>query len=342
MKTEVVADQTLGFRNCHAATLLEVGDVLWCAFFAGTREGTPDMSIWLSRRVDGHWTAAVPVTHDLRQAHWNPVLFMQQGQPVLFYKCGTDVQSWHTRLLPLDVDGKPRGPDRVLVGKDFPYGPVKNKCLVLRSGVVLAPGSTELGQHWDAHVDRFDASLGYLGTARVPLVHGTARREQGDTWQGLAEQALWETDTEVVFGWDGIIQPTLWESAPDKVHLLARSTRGCLYRSDSSDAGLSWSEARSAEVPNNNSGVDLVTLSDGSLLLAHNPVADNWGRRTPLSLSRSTNNGLTWAPVMDLETAEGEFSYPAIITLSGGRVAVAWTANRLQIRCRILSGNCLI
>ena len=167
--------------------------------------------------------------------------------------------------------------------------------------------------------------------APVPIEHRDgAAQDRAAVWDGLKADALWETDLDRVFAWDGIIQPSLWESAPGHVHMLLRSTRGQAYRSDSSDDGQSWSEAYATTLPNNNSGLDLVRLEDGRLVLAYNPVAGNWGRRTPLSLAGSADNGATWTRLLDLETEEGEFSYPAIIA-AGSNVHVTYTWNRTNI-----------
>ena len=38
------------FAQCHASTMAQAGDgTLLCAWFGGTREKDPDVSIWLSR-----------------------------------------------------------------------------------------------------------------------------------------------------------------------------------------------------------------------------------------------------------------------------------------------------
>ena len=88
-------------------------------------------------------------------------------------------------------------------------------------------------------------------------------------------------------------------------------------------------------LPNNNSGLDLVHIGGGRLVLACNPVAGNWSRRTPISLLGSTDNGETWSRLLDLETGEGEFSYPAIIA-AGGKLHVTYTWNRKNIiYCRL-------
>jgi len=112
--------------------------------------------------------------------------------------------------------------------------------------------------------------------------------------------------------------------------MLMRSTRGFIYRSDSSDYGRSWCAAYATALPNNNSGIDVVRLDDGGLVLAYNPVAGNWGRRYPISLGFSSDNGENWTKILDLETEEGEFSYPAIIA-DGERLHLTYTWNRKNI-----------
>jgi predicted neuraminidase len=109
--------------------------------------------------------------------------------------------------------------------------------------------------------------------------------------------------------------------------MLLRSTRGRIHRSDSADNGMSWTPVRPTELPNNNSGLDLARLADGRLVLACNPVEGNWGRRTPISLLGSVDNGQSWERLADLETEEGEFSYPAVIA-RGDVLDLTYTWNR--------------
>ena len=52
--------------------------------------------------------------------------------------------------------------------------------------------------------------------------------------------------------------------------------------------------------------------------------------RTPLSLLLSTDNGQTWPRRLDLETADGEYSYPAIIPTQVG-MAITYTWKRERI-----------
>ena len=50
-------------KECHSSTIVETPSGLVAAWFAGTREKDPDVGIWLSRKVDGTWTAPLEVVN---------------------------------------------------------------------------------------------------------------------------------------------------------------------------------------------------------------------------------------------------------------------------------------
>ena len=129
-----------------------------------------------------------------------------------------------------------------------------------------------------------------------------------------------------------VIQPTLWESEAGNIHALVRSNIGRIYRSDSKDYGETWSPIYPTDMPNNNSGIDCVKLSDGRIVLICNPIEKNWGPRTPLSVFVSEDNGVSFKKELDLETEEGGFAYPSVIEL-GGILHIVYTYNRKKIVC---------
>jgi predicted neuraminidase len=326
------------FEACHASTVVPLpGGRRLVAFFAGQREGTGDTAIWLCRAGASGWNTPERTFAEPGEPHWNPVLHAEGEEVWLFYKVGASVHDWSTRVAHSLDGGQTWSPPRALVPGDLaPRGPVKNKLIVLSDGAWLAPASVEDDRHWDAFTDRSTDRGRTWVRSEVPLTHISGTDDPGGAhpddahWDGLATNALWATDAARIFRWDGVIQPTLWESAPSRVHMLLRSTRGHVYRSDSPDGGRSWSSAYATKIPNNNSGLDVVRLPDGRLLLAYNPVAGNWGQRTPLSLAGSADQGDTWQRLLDLETGPGEFSYPAIV-VAGDAVHVTYTANRTDI-----------
>ena len=95
--------------------------------------------------------------------------------------------------------------------------------------------------------------------------------------------------------------------------MLLRSTEGKIYRSDSQDGGRTWTDAYATELPNNNSGIDMIRAENGRLFLVYNPIGVNWGERTPISLAVSKDGGESWEKLRDLSSGDGEFAYPAII-----------------------------
>jgi predicted neuraminidase len=324
------------FAQCHASTLTQTpgGDLL-CAWFAGTEEKNPDVGIWLSRFSGGAWSAPIRAAKVQPVAHWNPVLFTApDGAIWLFFKVGAEIPRWQTYFMKSTDDGRSWEAAQELVPGDVGgRGPVRSKPIVLSDGAWLAPSSTEQPHKnpgsWQPFADRSE--------------------DGGKTWSRSEYFAI---DPAIIAG-AGAIQPTLWESEPGKVHALLRTTGGVVGRTDSQDGGKTWSAVRSAGLPNNNSGIDLLKLEDGRLLLVLNPVAENWGPRNPLSLAVSEDNAETWTTLAHLEddtkkfsgydkliegekshaeNAVGEYSYPAIVRTNKG-VAICYTWRRQRIRC---------
>jgi len=331
---QIVRDAQACFQQCHASTLVVLpgNDNLLVAYFAGTKEGCGDTAIWLSRSVAGSWQEPRRIMAEDGLAHWNPVLHYQHQRLWLFYKVGADVHNWITRWSVSDDEGQTWSmPAELVAGDSTPRGPVKNKLLVMSNGEWIAPSSTENPRFWDAFVDiSADDGKSWLQVA-IPLEH--QHNQSTDTaalWQGLQNDALWECDLTQVMAWDGVIQPTLWESKPGHIHAMMRSTRGYVYRADSCDFGRNWCPAYATALANNNSGIDVVRMDNGSLVLACNPVSGNWGRRYPLSLLHSPDNGNNWSHLWDLSNGEGEYSYPAIIQ-QGGIIHLSWTIDRRNI-----------
>ncbi len=346
-QTTLVPAGFTGFSACHASTLLalENGDLL-CAYMAGSGEGAPDMAIWLSRRTAGLWGAPQRTQQRYLLPHWNPVLHRDGARIHLFYKVGLSVQDWYTLHSHSDDGGASWScPHEAVEGDHSPRVCVRCKLLVDGRGRWIGPVSVEAGALWDSFVDISEDGGRTWRSRPIPLTHhappSQAQAGEQEIWAGLAAGALWETELETVMRWDGVIQPTLWESAPGHLHALMRSTRGRVWRSDSADGGESWCAAYATALPNNNAGIDVVRLGDGTLVLVYNPIGGNWGERSPLSVSLSHDNGATFSPPEHLVTAPGEYSYPAIIAptpgASGGRLCVSYTSNRTNIVCASFS-----
>lgn len=299
------------FPECHASTLVETEQGrLICAWFGGTKEKADDVAIWQSRFMGGNWSTPVRVAKVNETAHWNPVLFRDPARGTyLFFKVGREIPFWETNWAETRDDGATWSVPVELVPHDQGgRGPVKNKPIVLSDGSWLAGASTEY-KGWKPFADRSE--------------------DGGKTWVRSADFVI---DRAAIPG-EGAIQPALWESKPGHVHALLRTAAGKIGRADSTDYGRTWMPVYLTDMPNNNSGIDVLRLEDGRLLLVYNPVMKNWGGRSPLNLAISKDNGETWSDLASLEDEPNvEFSYPAIVRTSAG-VAISYTWKRQRIRC---------
>ena len=261
------------------------------------------------------------------------LFYREDGTLLLFYKEGQQIASWRTMVMTSQNDGLSWSAPAELVAGDVSggRGPVRNKPIRLKSGRILAGGSTEHGI-WQAFADISDDD-GLTWRKSTPVVIENLQYKQGEK---TAESDI-AVSAQSFYG-RGVIQPSLWQSVDNSVHMLLRSSEGFVFRADSEDEGESWSAAYALRLPNNNSGLDLVRLEDGTLLLVCNPVAANWGMRSPLSLFISEDDGNTWVKLLDLETALGEFSYPAI-TAQGDDVHISYTFDRKNIAVVNLGKN---
>lgn len=311
------------FASCHASSLVQLpNNRFLTVWFAGSREGYDDVGIWASERVQAQWSPPKRLAKVRNLPHWNPVLFVApNGNIHLYFKVtveGIDTgerkrvtDGWETwEIISKDQGQTWDDPHPIVPGDTLGRGPVKNKPILLSNGDWLAGASTEirnpnpdLPDIWNVFVD-----------------HST---DNGQTWQATEPLTL---DRMQVSG-KGVIQPTLWESTSGHIHMLTRSTEGVIYRADSRDYGQTWTSLYPTDLPNNNSGLDIAKLSDGTLALVCNPVTKG---RHPLSILLSQDNGQTWSHRLDIETEPGEYSYPAIIPTQTG-MAITYTYNRQTV-----------
>ncbi len=303
--------ETAPFPSCHASTLAETPQGLITAWFGGTHERHKDVGIWTSRLVDGKWTAPVEVANGvqsetLRYPCWNPVLFQMPGaELLLFYKVGPSPAEWWGMLMRSTDGGQSWSKSEKL--PDGVLGPIKNKPVLLQDGTLLCPSSSE-HDGWRVH---FELS-----------------KDAGRTW----------SKTPAIN--DGkefsAIQPSVLFHADGRLQILCRSKNGYVLEAFSADQGKSWSPLKKTSLPNPNSGTDALTLQDGRQLIVYNHVTKRsrqWGGdRSPLNIALS-KDGKNWKQLMALEEEpKQEFSYPAVIQGSDGRIHITYTWKRQRIK----------
>lgn len=312
--------------TCHAPSLCELptGELL-LAFYAGSREGAPD-SVVLGARFDP------------KRSAWSPP------------------EVW------VDVPGRAPANPRVFLGPDGTVWLLVGINYGLRwcSGdtYLFLKRSFDFGHTWH-DLELFGDQKGLLGKNK-PLNFGeiwlipvewerewnaTFLRSEnhGRTWQIVGSLGK-EAGAH-------LIQPTVVPLADRRLMAYMRSQEGRIFVSYSNDMGKTWARPQPTSLPNNNSGIDMVRLRSGNLVLAFNPIPpipglaklhegwpevmpagfDVWGPRTPLVIALSPDEGQNWPYQLALEEGSGEFSYPAIIQDRRGIIHVAYTYNRTAI-----------
>ncbi len=315
VKEEFIYNEA-SFPQCHASTIAETDRGLVAAWFGGTKEKDPDVGIWTSYFDGGEWSKPAEQANGIqhegkRHPCWNPVLWQAPGDGLtyLFFKVGPDPQTWWGEVMVSYDDGRSfRDRRRLPEGID---GPVRGKPLLLPNGTLLCPSSTEHDNDWRFHFE---------------ILTDLSKPELGPSWQRF------EPETQPY----QVIQPTVLTLADGSLRTLYRSKNKRIIANRSTDGGKTWSELEETNLPNNNSGVEGLTLADGRHLLLYNHLggdrADGWGKRNVLNLAVS-KDGIIWEAVAFIEKEEkGEFSYPAMIQTQDGLVHMTYTWNRKKVK----------
>lgn len=298
------------FASCHASTICQTaeGDLV-VAFFAGSWEGCKDVCVWSCRKdaVAKRWTAPQCVATGIvgpQEQHpcWNPVLYaLPDNDLLLFYKTGVYIPQWVGHTMRSADGGRTWSAPSTL--KKGLLGAIKNK--PLRVGRrLIAPSSTEPA--WKPHFEVSNLS--------------------GRRWKNVAV----ECDTAIK-----AIQPAILQLKNDTLLALMRTKNNYLAQSFSTDKGRHWSRVELTDIPNNNSGIDAMTLRSGLHVMVYTPLSltpgSEFGPRTPLVLAVS-HDGRHWRQVLTLEGGKGEYSYPSVIEGAYGTLHIVYTFQRKQIK----------
>ena len=282
--------------SAHAASVVELphGSLI-ASWFAGSREGAPDVGIWTSRYESGAWAEPTLLVDTPGKSNGNSVLWIDGRGHLRAWFVTMQGRGWATCSVHelRSSDGGVTWSDNRVIREDLGWM-VRNEP-VSYGDQLLMPMYDE--RDWSAFV--------------------LASNDGGDSWIASAQLR-----SRV-----GIIQPAIASLGSGEILMLLRSAGGYVYRSVSAD-GKRWSSPQPTDLPNPNSAVELIRLRSGSLLCVYNPTTRG---RSPLRAALSNDGGVSWSTWRDLQSGDGEYSYPTAIQDSEGVIHVLYTHRREAI-----------
>ena len=285
--------------SAHAASVCALdGGHLLATWFAGSREGAPDVAILGAGWSGGAWSAPSVLADTPGCSDGNSVPWTDGAGRLRLWYVTMEGRGWATcpvRERRSDDGGRTWGAPRFI--RERPGWMVRNEPLRLGARLVM-PMYDE--RDWTSFMLVSD--------------------DGGETWQ--RSQKLRVDGV-------GVIQPAIAGLDDGRLLAFMRSTGGRVYASRSADAtALTWTAPAPLDLPNPNSAVELIRLRSGALLCVFNPTEHG---RSPLRVALSGDDGATWPAWRDLETAPGEFSYPTALQTDDGLIHVLYTHQRRAI-----------
>ncbi len=347
----------------HASFVVPLpGGDLGCAWFGGTQEGVPDISVHFSRLAPGaeRWSDPVRLSDDPTRSEQNPLLFpAPDGKLWLLWtaQISGNQDTAIVRRRVSDDGGRNWGPIETLFGEQPGFG------TFIRSPIVALDNGDWLLPIWRCTKPPSGAWTGDLDTSSVMV-----SSDGGGSWTEHA-----------VPGSTGCVHMSIVDLRNGQLTAFFRSRwADWIHASRSSDGGRAWTEPAPTELPNNNSSIQAVRLANGHLAMVYNhssaadatdrrlslyddigggedlapaaPPATGrsafWGApRAPMTLAISEDEGRTWPVRRNLEVGDGycmtnnskdrlnrEFSYPSICQTADGRLHITYTYWRQAIK----------
>jgi predicted neuraminidase len=242
-----VFENTDEYPSCHAANICELANGnLLATWYAGSEEGADDSVIL--------------------------------GSYFSHFSC-----KWQKPSVLVNVYGHAAGNPRVFIGPDdgiWLLAPINYGKWCQGGTRLFLKRSYDNGTTW-TDLELFIERKGILGRSKplyikpkiwiIPAEHET-------TWKATFIRSEDNGKTWKITGCIGenedvkLDQPTLVELSSCELLAYMRTWEGRIYQTRSYDKGKTWTSAEPTSLPNNNSGIDMIKLRSGNLLLAFNPV----------------------------------------------------------------------
>jgi sialidase-1 len=196
-----------------------------------------------------------------------------------------------------------------------------NTLVLLSSGRILLPAGKTLGGWCSVTPNGEAGDHGIVGCCYSD--------DDGRSWK---ESVIW-----VDLPRRGAMEPHVAELRDGRLLMTLRTELGAVFQSESDDGGITWSKPQTTGLRAPESMSCLAKIPQtGDLLLVWNhslfdPKYDHSGKRTPLTVACSRDDGRSWGCLKNIETDPAwEFTNPACHFTSQGRVIITYVASPME------------
>ena len=317
---EEFIDPLFTTRSVHVSSLCELpGGRLAAVWYGGTREGARDVAVYFATRepaARSGWSEPRVLVSPASAARETFRFVRKVGNPLLFSGANGDLE-----LLYVSIGIGGWSGSSLNYKRSSDQGQTWSQSQ--RLGLSPFFNLSELVKNGPSPL----AGGGWV----VPIYHETIGKFPELLWL-RAGSGRAEAVKSRPFGGRDAFQPALAVLDRRRALLLCRAPGKVrrIFAARTEDAGRHWSEPEPTSLPNLDSGLDLLRLNDGALLLAFN---DSGKGRENLRLAVSRDDGVTWRRAATLAEEPGaEFSYPFLLQTSDGLVHLTYTWKRRGIK----------
>lgn len=241
------------------------------------------------------------------------LLRLQSGEIALFYLRKNSWQDCRLYLRLSGDEGQTWGEPTLCIPSEGYFVVNNDRVIQLRSGRLVVPAARHArpGEKFGPGV-----AVCFLSD------------DNGRTWRQSASELAGPAGSAT-----GLQEPGLIELKDGRLMMLCRTDQGCQFRSYSEDGGVTWSPAEPTALRSPVSPATFKRIPQtGDILLVWNDHRDideaRRGKRTPLKVAISRDEGQTWENVKALEDdPAGWYCYTAL-EFVGNRVLLAYCATR--------------
>lgn len=291
--------QPEGYPHAHCASLITFKDNLYCLWYVYHEEEYQNARLCVSsfNQIRGRWSPSQLIfEQEGGKSQGNATAFIHNNQFYILYVTLEGLY-WNSSKLHLASFNPNTSKAENICSYDFPQGIMVRHRPIVNGDKVLIP----------AYLEEEKQTVILEGNSPFTELSIVGEVEPGPIQGALIKES--EKDYTLI--------------------LRGTSSERKVARAHSADSGKTWPYLFNTPFECPLSGVAALKGDEGSIYIAHNNTSEH--KRSPLSLSVSQDKLKSLYKSLNIETGDGEFSYPDLIEDGSGNLHLVYTHDRERI-----------